>query len=176
MKASEALLAEFDQEMASTRTTLERVPEDKFDYKPHPKSGSMIWLAAHVAMIPGWAKVTLEESELNMEGMQPPPLPKTREELLKMFDENAAGARAAIAAASDEALAQTWTLRVGEQVFFSMPRAAVMRGMIMNHLIHHRAQLTVYLRMNDIPVPALYGPSADEGTFPPQEKSTATTS
>ncbi len=170
MPINQALLGEFDHEMANTRKTLERVPEDKFDWKPHAKSGSMIWLAGHVANIPGWAKETVERDELDiMPGgapPTPPPAPKSRKELLELFDKNAAAGRAALAAANDDAhWMKPWTLLSSGKTVLTMPRVAVMRGFVMNHLIHHRAQLGVYLRLNDVPVPAIYGPSADEGTF-----------
>lgn len=161
----DGLLSEFDHEMESTRKTLERVPEDKFGWKPHEKSGTMIWLAGHLANIPAWPKFTLEMDVLNVDGFQPPPTPKTTQELLAFFDQNVASGRAALAAANEAQMFQTWTLKAGDKVMFSMPKIAVLRSMVMNHLIHHRAQLTVYLRLNDIPVPALYGPSADEQLF-----------
>lgn len=162
----DGLLAEFDQEMANTRKTLERVPEDKFGWKPHEKSGTMIWLAGHVANIPSWPKFTMDRDLLDLDaGMQPPPAPKTTKELLAFFDQNVASGRAAIAAATEPQMFQPWTLKAGGKAMFTLPRIAVLRGMVMNHLIHHRAQLTVYLRLNDIPVPALYGPSADEQLF-----------
>jgi uncharacterized damage-inducible protein DinB len=170
MPINQALLGEFDHEMANTRKTLERVPEDKFDWKPHAKSGSMIWLAGHVANIPGWAKETVERDTLDIapggQPPTPPPAPKSRKELLELFDKNAAAGRAALAAANDDALwMKPWSLLSGGKTLLTMPRVAVMRGFVMNHLIHHRAQLGVYLRLNDVPVPAIYGPSADEGTF-----------
>jgi uncharacterized damage-inducible protein DinB len=169
MPINQGLLAEFDQEMANTRKTLERVPENKFGWKPHAKSGTMIWLAGHVAQIPGWGKETLERAELDIAPVgqppQPPPVIKTRKELLELFDRNATAGRAALAKATDDQMMKPWSLLSGGRNIFTMPRVAVFRGFVMNHLIHHRAQLTVYLRLNDIPVPGLYGPSADEGSF-----------
>lgn len=162
----DGLLNEFDHEMENTRKTLERVPEDKFGWKPHEKSGTMIWLAGHVANIPSWPKFTIEQDSLDLDPkIQPPPPPKTTKELVAMFEQNVASGRAAIAAATEPKMFETWTLKSGGKVLFSMPRIAVLRSMVMNHIIHHRAQLTVYLRLNDIPVPALYGPSADEQLF-----------
>ena len=166
MAISQALLGEYDHEMANTRKSIERFPEDKFDWKPHAKSMAMGRLAGHIAMIPGWAKMTLETKEFNMnppggQQVRPPEL-KTKAEILAAFDQGVPAARAAIAAASDETLLQPWSLLNGEQTVFSLPRVAVLRSMILNHMIHHRAQLGVYLRMNDVPVPAVYGPSADE--------------
>ncbi len=169
MPINQGLLGEFDHEMTNTRRTLERVPEDKFAWKPHAKSGTMIWLAGHVAQIPGWAKETVERDSLDIAPPgQPPPqpqIPGSRKELLELFDRSAAAGRAALAKASDEHLMKPWSLLSGGQTLFTMPRVAVFRSFVMNHLIHHRAQLGVYLRLNDVPVPAIYGPSADEQTF-----------
>ena len=164
----EAILPEWDQEMANTRKTLERVPEDKFGWKPHEKSGTMGWLAGHLANLPSWAVLTLEKEEFDIQPPGPPPKvepPKNRKELLEMFDKNAAAARAAIAQASDELFLKPWTLLKGGQKVMSLPRIAVVRSFVMNHNVHHRAQLGVYLRLNDVPVPAIYGPSADEAPF-----------
>lgn len=166
MAIKDALLPEFDQEMAGTRMTLERVPVDKFDWRPHPKSGTMGWLATHVANLPSWVVMTLEKDSLDLAPAgQPPQRTKpaeSREQLLSKFEENVAAARKAIEAANDELMRKPWSLLSGGQTIFTMPKAAVLRGVVMNHLIHHRGQLTVYLRLNDVPVPALYGPSADE--------------
>ena len=166
MAISEALLPEFDQEAAGVRKTLERVPEDKFDWKPHPKSGSMIWLAGHLANLPSWGTLTVNQDQLDMnpggKPMEPPPAPASTAELVATFDRTSAEARAAIAAASDAELMKPWTLLSNGTVLFSLPKVAVLRSFVMNHLIHHRAQLGVYLRINDVPVPSLYGPSADE--------------
>jgi len=166
MAISQALLGEFDLEMANSRKSIERVPDEKFDWKPHSKSSTMGALAAHIAVIPVWTKMTLETDQFDMNppGGQPVQQPKlkSRAEILAFFDKGVPEARAAIAAASDETMMQTWALLNGGKPIFSMRRVAVLRGMIMNHMIHHRAQLGVYLRLNDIPVPAIYGPSADE--------------
>jgi uncharacterized damage-inducible protein DinB len=165
MPINQALLGEFDHEMASTRKTLERVPEDKLTWKPHPKSGSMGWLAGHVAEIPGWTVPSLEQSSLDIEpegGYKPPAPPSSRAELLAKFDGNVKAARERIAAATDEQFMQPWTLLAAGKEIFTLPKVAVLRSFVMNHLIHHRAQLCVYLRLNDVPVPAIYGPSADE--------------
>lgn len=167
MSISKALLPEFDQEMANTRKTLERVPDDKPDWKPHQKSMTMARLAGHVAEMPGWAVFTIEKDSLDIAPVGAPPqqgaTAKSRQENLEMFDKNVAAARAAIAGASDDRLLKPWSLLMGGKTIFTMPRIAVLRGMVMNHAIHHRAQLGVYLRLNNIPVPAIYGPSADEG-------------
>jgi uncharacterized damage-inducible protein DinB len=167
MRLSESMLPEFDQEMAGTRKTLERVPEDKLDWQPHEKSWTMITLATHLANMLNWAATTLKTEELDFAppGEEPyrEPVAKSRAELLAKFDAGVAETRAALAAASDEQMLAPWTLLNGGKVFFTMPRIAVLRSFVMNHMIHHRAQLTMYLRLNDVSVPALYGPSADEG-------------
>ena len=166
MALSDAILPEFDHEMANTRKALERVPDDKFGWKPHEKSGTMGWLAGHLANLPTWTGYTINQDSLDLapvggEAPRAEP-PASREELLKLFDKNVTEARAAIAAASDADLFQPWSLLKGGETLLTMPKIAVLRGFVMNHQIHHRGQLTVYLRLNDIPVPALYGPSADD--------------
>ena len=169
MPMNQALLGEFDHEMANTRKTLERVPEDKFGWKPHAKSGTMIWLAGHVAQLPGWGKETFERDSLDIapagQTPVPPKPPKSRKELLELFDRCVVAGRAALAKATDEQMMKPWSLLSGGETVFTMPRIAVFRGFVMNHLIHHRAQLGVYLRLNDVPIPAIYGPSADEQSF-----------
>ncbi len=163
MSIAQSLLPEFDQEMANTRKTLDRVPDNKLDYKPDPKSMSMGVLASHIAEMVGWLPSMMEGPELDIPPDFKPFLATSRKDLLDTFDKNVAGSRAALAAAGDQALMQEWSLKFGGNAMFSMPRIAVYRTMIMNHVIHHRAQLTVYFRLNGIPVPGLYGPSADEG-------------
>lgn len=169
MKISDALLPEFDQEMANTRKTLERVPDDKLGWKPHEKSWAMGGLATHLTNIPSWTVFTIEQDTLDIAPPGAPPFQmpqaQSRKELLETFDKNVAAARAAIAAASDEHLFKPWSLLKGGQTVMTLPRIACLRSFVMNHLIHHRAQLGVYLRLNDIPVPAIYGPSADEGAM-----------
>jgi uncharacterized damage-inducible protein DinB len=166
MTISQSMLPEFDVEMANTRKTLERVPEGNPDFRPHPKSMTMARLAGHVAEIPRWASMTLEQDELDMQPAGGPSyapfVMTTRAEALAKFDEQSKKAREALAAATDEVMMQTWTLKNAGQVILAMPKVAVMRSFVMNHLVHHRAQLGVYLRMNDVPVPSIYGPSADE--------------
>ena len=164
MTISELLLPEFDQEMASTRRVLERVPEEKFAWKPHAKSFSMGDLASHVVNMLAWTVDTMEKPEFDLAGVTPEEMnkaAKSRAELLAWFDANASKARAALQK-SDAEYQVPWTLRKGSQVFFTMPRYTCIRSFFLNHIIHHRAQLTVYLRENDVPVPGLYGPSADE--------------
>src|SRR6266404_771703 len=166
---SESLLPEFDNEMANTRKTLERVPHDRFGWKPHEKSMAMGGLATHISNLPTWAVYTIDQDSLDLapEGKPLPPaeLAKSEADLLAVFDTNAATARAAIAGASDEELFKPWTLMSNGNTILTMPKVAVLRNFVMNHMIHHRAQLGVYLRLNDIPVPSIYGPSADEGAF-----------
>ena len=168
MPISQALLPEFDQEMATTRRVLERVPEGNYDWKPHEKSMTIGRLAGHVAELPGWVPVTLEREKFDMatDGAQFPSLTaSSRKSLLEAFDKNVATARKAIAAASDEQLMKNWSLIHQGKPVFTMPRAAVLRSFTMSHIIHHRGQLSVYLRLNNVPVPAIYGPSADENTM-----------
>jgi uncharacterized damage-inducible protein DinB len=166
MALRDFLLPEYDAEMANTRKCLERLPDDKFGYKPHAKSWPMGSLASHLARVPSWVHYTLAKSELDLAAPQAPeqntPL-TSRAALLATFDQHVAEGRAAIAAASDEVMAQPWSLKMGGQVFFTLPKAAVLRTYVFSHLVHHRAQLTIYMRLNDIPVPGMYGPSADEG-------------
>jgi uncharacterized damage-inducible protein DinB len=165
MLIRDALLPEFDHETANTRRLLERVPMEKGDWKPHPKSAALAALATHVATIPGWIKPTIQQDSIDLANAAPPPPATTREELLALFDRSVAEGRAALAAADNDALMQPWSLRSGDQVFFTMPKAAVLRSFVMNHSVHHRAQLGVYLRLNDVPIPGMYGPSADEPMF-----------
>jgi uncharacterized damage-inducible protein DinB len=169
MHFKDILLPEFDMEMDNTRRTLERVPDDKFGWKPHEKSGTLGWMATHVATIPNWAKITMEQDSLDLAPAGGsdfvPPNPGNRKELLEIFDKNRTEARAALAAGDDAAYAQPWALLMGGKQLFSEPRSAVLRRMVLNHIIHHRGQLTMYLRLLNVPVPALYGPSADEQTF-----------
>ena len=169
MLISQMLLPEFDQEIASMRRTIERVPEDKFGWAPHPRSMTMGRLASHIAEMPTWAASTMQNDSLDI---APPGQPAyaptnftTRASLLEAFDKNAADARAAIAGASDEQFLSSWTLLKGGKPVMTMPRLGIVRSFVLNHCIHHRGQLTVYLRLNDIPVPSIYGPSADEGGF-----------
>ena len=167
MSIAESMLPEFDHEMSLTRKTLERAPEEKYDYKPHEKSMTMGELVGHIAECPGWAKPTIEDDSFDVAPKDGPKwerfVPKTKAEALAKFDEAIATARAALAGCADEAMMKPWSLLSGGEVHFTMPRVAVLRSMIFNHNVHHRAQLGVYLRLNDVAVPATYGPSADEG-------------
>lgn len=166
MTISETLLPEFDQEMATTRKYLERVPEAHAAWKPHAKSMAMDRLAGHLAEIPTWASATMKATELDVAPLDGPKFESfvsaKAAELLKTFDENVKQARQAIADAVDADYLVAWSLKGGGQTYFTLPRAVVLRSFVFSHLIHHRAQLGVYLRMHDLPVPATYGPSADE--------------
>ncbi len=167
MAIRDMLLPEFDQEMASTRKLLERLPETIPDYKPHSKSMPFNRLAGHIAELPGWAKETFtkEVLEFDMENFVPFN-PKTKQEVLDAFDKNSRAGREALAAAKDEDFGVVWSLKNTKgDTIMAMPRAACYRGMVMNHMIHHRAQLGVYLRLNEIEIPGMYGPSADETKF-----------
>jgi len=163
------IMPEFEQEMANTRRTLERVPDKKFEWKPHEKSTSLGGLATHLANIPSWTTHTFEKDELDIAPPGAPPFrleqAKLTADLLAAFDKNVSAARAPLASATDERWFGKWSLLSGGNTIMTLPRAAVMRGFVLSHLIHHRAQLGVYLRLLDVPVPAIYGPSADEGGF-----------
>ena len=166
MKLSDSLLPEFDREMANTRRTLERVPDDKFGWTPHPRSSSMGALASHIARLGSWAALTIHGDSFDLApGGVPARFPAldSKDELLATFDQNIGDAREALAGATDEVLLGDWKLLSNGQTLWVMPRIAVLRSFVFNHLIHHRAQLGVYLRLNDLPVPSVYGPSADEG-------------
>jgi len=162
MPIVDALLPEFDHEMSTTRKVLERVPEDKFDWKPHQKSFALGALATHVATIPMWGEMTMMKSEIDLGGSGPPQAMASKADLLAAFDKNAAGTRAALAGKTDQELMAPWSLKSSGRTIFTMPKAVVWRSFVMNHVIHHRAQLAVYLRLLDVPVPSIYGPSADE--------------
>lgn len=165
MGIADTLLPEYDHELATTRRLLERVPESEFDWKPHPKSMSLGQLAGHVANIPFWCSATMSapfydlaagDKEAKLDA------PASREVLLKEFDEKVKHARASLAKATDAEMTAPWALKHGDHEIFSMPRIAAVRSYVMNHLIHHRGQLSVYLRLKDVPLPPMYGPTADE--------------
>jgi uncharacterized damage-inducible protein DinB len=160
MTIADTLLPEFDQEMATTRKVLERVPTEKGQWKPHPKSFSLGHLSQLVAGMPGWLTNIVTEKALDLSAGPGYSYEKT-ETLLKSFDKNVSEARKTIAAAKDADFKVNWSLKHGDHVIFTMPRGPVVRQTI-NHLVHHRGQLTVYLRLLDVPVPSVYGPSADE--------------
>lgn len=166
MSLGTGILPEFDHEMAVTRRLLERVPAAHLAFKPHPKSFSLGELATHVATIPHWSAMTIQKSEVDMGPPDAPPpkteAAKTTGELLERFDAHVKEARDAIGSASDATLLGDWSLLSGGKVMFTMPRIAVLRSFVMNHLIHHRGQLSVYCRMCDVPLPSIYGNTADE--------------
>ena len=163
MMMREALLPEFDHEMGTTRRLLERVPDDRLAWQPHPKSMTLGRLATHIAELPHWAETILRDSVMEFDpGAFVPKTAASRLDLLKTFDDSVAAARALIACATDAELLSTWTMRVGGHDVVSMPKAACWRSFVMNHGIHHRGQLSVFLRENNVPIPSMYGPSADE--------------
>ena len=166
MNIGQSMVPEFDQEMQGTRKVLERCPDEKWNWKPHDKSGTLGWLASHVATMVDWLPTTIKTEELDYAPVGgpawEPPKIDNRQQLLAEFDKNVVAARAALAGVSDAEMMKNWKLLAGGQEVFTMPRVACIRGMVMNHIIHHRAQLTVYLRLLNVAVPGLYGPSADE--------------
>jgi uncharacterized damage-inducible protein DinB len=166
MSIAQMLLPEFDHEMANTRKVLEQIPDNKLDWKAHRKSHTIGWVGSHLAEIANWAVGTLTQDSWDIApvGAEPYRTPTlgSRAEILDHFDKNVAAARKALETTSDEAFMKDWSLLAGGKPIFTMPRVAVIRSFILNHTIHHRAILCVYLRLNDIPVPGLYGPSGDE--------------
>ncbi len=163
MTIREALLSEFDQEMANTRRTLERVPADKGDYRPHEKSMPLGRLASHVAELTGFGLTVLTTPQLDFSEGSYKPLPfGSAEQLVKVLEGEAPKVRAALASATDETWQQNWKLSYKGKTIFEGTRFAAYRAMFLNHVVHHRAQLGVYLRLNGVPVPGTYGPSADE--------------
>ena len=169
MSISQALLPEFDQEVATTRKVLDRVPEDKYGWKPHEKSMTAGRLASHIAEMGGWGSMTMttEVFDFAPGGVNafPPANFATKAELLGAYDKMMADTRAALATASDANFMVNWTLQNNGQTLMTMPRVGVIRVFVMNHVIHHRGQLSVYLRLLGVPVPSIYGPSADETGF-----------
>jgi uncharacterized damage-inducible protein DinB len=164
MSISATVLPEFDREMATTRTMLERVPEDRAQWTPHAKSWTMGELAAHIGNLPRLGLITMEADELDVNppsGSRNNPSFDTTANLVRSFDDSVKRARAAIESASDSDMMEPWTLRRAGKTIWTLPRAAVLRSFILSHMIHHRGQLSVYLRLNDVPLPAVYGPSAD---------------
>lgn len=165
MSITDALLPEYDHEMGTTRRLLERVPEAEFAWKPHDRSMSLGALVAHLAHLPTWTEAITGLPEFDMGTIPPdasPVVPASRSELLARFDENVADARARIAGRSDDELLAMWTFKKNGQVVFVMPRVSALRSFLMNHSIHHRGQLSVYLRMLNVPLPSIYGPTADD--------------
>jgi uncharacterized damage-inducible protein DinB len=167
MPIADLLLPEYDNEIAVTRRVLERVPDERGEWRPHPKSFPMAHLAQLVARMPGWIAMTMQRTEIDLAPASGPTFPGYSYEktatLLAEFDRNAAAGRAAIAAASDADFQVPWSLKRTGVVLMTMSRYQMLRSMSLNHLVHHRAQLGVYLRLVDVPVPQMYGPTADEG-------------
>ena len=163
MTIANQMLAELQQEGIATRKILALVPIDKKDWKPHEKSMALGSLSRHVAEIYGWPKETIQDDELDFAKMDGNPVEvNSTEELLALFDKCIAKAKEVLEKTPDEEMSKPWTMRQGEMIFFTMPKAQVMRTWVLNHSVHHRAQLGVYLRLLDIPIPGSYGPSADE--------------
>ena len=162
MSIAETLIPEYDHEVGTTRKLLERVPDGKFDWKPHDRSMSLGELASHLATMLSWGTATINQPEFDLSAPFTPSSLNTRADLLASFDKEAGATRAALAAASDAVLMTAWSLKKNGKTLFTMPKAGVLRSFVMNHMIHHRGQLSVYLRLNDVPLPSMYGPSADE--------------
>lgn len=165
MTIAQNFLQEFDSEMKITRSLLERVPEKDAAWQPHPKSSSMGNLAAHIANLPRWVSGAVEHDEVDLslpsaEAFRPPPF-DTTSAVVDRFDRNVEAAKKAVNGVTDEHLAGVWTLRNGDKKIVSMPRTAVLRSFVVSHLVHHRGQLSVYLRLRDVPLPRIYGPTAD---------------
>jgi uncharacterized damage-inducible protein DinB len=166
MALIDSLLPEFDREMGLTRRALERVPDGRFDFKPHPTSRALGQLAEHLTEMPLWATTALTKSSLEATTQRPADYkpPATRAEILALFDGCYKTSRASLVNKTDAELAAPWTLKNTGKEVFTMPKASVMRIFVLNHMIHHRGQLLVYLRMLGVPVPSIYGPSGDEQT------------
>jgi uncharacterized damage-inducible protein DinB len=163
MAVKDALLAEYDHEMAATRKVLERIPDDKLTWKPHDKSRSLGALGQHLAHLPDWGGLILERFAVDLVDVPPAASePASRAALLSIFDEARGRTRSQLEK-TDAELAAMWSLKRDGQEIFSLPKSAAFRTFVLSHIVHHRGQLSVYLRLNDIAVPALYGPSADEG-------------
>lgn len=163
MPLNESFIAELQNEAKGTKKMLERVPADKFGWKPHEKSMTLGRLAGHVAELNSWIEATIKHDELDFAKIDyKPPVLETNEQLVNLFEKYYAQGLEALKNADDKTLTENWTMRQGEKIYFTQPKTAVLRGFVFNHLIHHRAQLGVYLRLLDIPVPQTMGPTADE--------------
>jgi len=164
MSMTDAILREFDNEAGTTRRVLERVPADKLEWRPHPKSMSLGVLALHVAASPGVICGWAAEDETHFTG-EAPPMPTSTDEILAAHDQSVKKGKEILGGLGDEGLQKMWTAKAGGNTLMTMPKAALVRAIVMNHWIHHRGQLSVYLRLLDVPVPSIYGPSADENPF-----------
>ena len=163
MELNQALIAEISMEAANTRKMLERVPLEKGDYKPHEKSMTLARLSTHVAELTGWVEMTMTQDGLDFSKMEyKPTIATNTEELIAILEKNLAKAVGALNNASPEEFYKMWTLRTGEKIHFTLPKVAVVRSFALSHLYHHRGQLSVYLRLLDVPVPGMYGPSKDD--------------
>ena len=165
MAMKDGLLAEYDHEMATTRRLLERVPEGALGWKPHEKSMTLAQLAGHIANIPYWGSAILDRTDFDLAAAGPdarPGAPQSVAAVLTEFDRKVAQPRNSLATASDPDMGTPWSLKKAEFVIFTMPRVSALRSFVMNHIIHHRGQLSVYLRLQDVPLPPIYGPTADE--------------
>jgi len=166
MNIAELLLPEFSEEMTNTRKVLERIPDDKLDWKAHPKSNTIGWVGAHLAEIPGWLAPTIEQEswDIHPVGGEPYRTPTfgSSREILASFDANVAAAQKVLPTATNESLMKSWSLLMQGKPIFTMTRYSCIRSFMINHTVHHRAFLCSYLRLNDIPVPGMYGPSGDE--------------
>jgi uncharacterized damage-inducible protein DinB len=164
MSIAEPLVAEIEHEARTTRRLLERLPEQHFGWKPHAKSMTLERLAGHIAEIPGWISTIVEKDEFDVAtgGGHTPPVHKTRAEIIQLFDANVAKITEVLKRQTDQRMMAPWRLKKGGQVIFELPRAGMIRAMGMNHVVHHRGQLSVYLRLRDVPLPSIYGPTADE--------------
>jgi uncharacterized damage-inducible protein DinB len=166
MPLNESIIAELQMEAANTRKMIERVPEKSFGWKPHDKSMTLGRLAYHIAENPQWVSAIVDKDEIDFASNDyVPKEAETIAELLKVFDDSLAGAVECLKKTSDEKLMGNWTMRNGEQIYFTLPKIAVLRSFVMNHTLHHRGQLSVYLRLLDVPLPQIYGPTADETNF-----------
>ena len=166
MTMAASFVGELEHETKVTRTALERVPEDRFTWKPHEKSMSMIELASHLAEMFSWTPAMTGQDRFDMDpSAYTPWVAESKQQLLDTFDQNVDDALRAIREVSDEAMGETWTMAVSGRTVMQMPRGAVIRNILINHMIHHRAQLGIYLRLNEVAVPRAYGPSADEASF-----------
>ncbi len=162
MPMNQVILGEFAQESAITRKMLECVPDERFDWKPHDKSFTLVQLAGHTARLPEWAGTVVGQDELDLGAdYTPPEPPQTRDELLDLCDRSADAFKEALQDCADDHLQGPWKLRKGDTVLFDLPRFAAIRGFVLNHMLHHRGQLSVYLRLLDVPLPMVYGPTAD---------------